>query len=236
MSKLLIDQQVTPVIAQDDAIVTNPRPWQQDASGTTTSGSSSTTTTGGKSQSHSNNNNSTKSTSNVSNANVVEQAWDCHVLGNPISIISQKLKALKYSLKTLSKQHFTDLSGKVEDARISLHSIQLQLQPSPHNAVIIQLEKKARKDYCELLDIEHEDIRQRADFNERRRCAMDVLESKSSYMEFASRMSKIGYVHVYRETNRAADYLATLEIVDGYNYCVPPLDAQLLKNVKEDKT
>ncbi|KAF9586823.1 hypothetical protein IFM89_039961 [Coptis chinensis] len=91
----------------------------------------------------------------------VKQAWNLNLLGNLVSILCQKLKALKHTLKTWSRTHFSDLSRRIESTRISMHTLQLLIQSVPF-AANIAAEKSTKMICCELLLYEYEDIKQRA--------------------------------------------------------------------------
>ncbi|KAF9597881.1 hypothetical protein IFM89_022093 [Coptis chinensis] len=62
-------------------------------------------------------------------------------------------------------------------------------------------------------------------------CAKVTAAIKKLLREFVS----VSFVHVFRETNRAADHLASLATDHEVEYFVPPLTSVLMSIVEEDK-
>ena len=62
---------------------------------------------------------------------VVFQIWSSPIQGSPQYALCQKLKQLKYLLKTLNKTHFSNIHRRARTARDSLHHIQRQIRSQP---------------------------------------------------------------------------------------------------------
>ncbi|KAF9614729.1 hypothetical protein IFM89_020562 [Coptis chinensis] len=56
-----------------------------------------------------------------------------------------------------------------------------------------------------------------------------------SIRELLHLFDNVSFIHVYREANRAADYLVSLAMEDVIEYFVPPLNVDLMNIVEEDK-
>ncbi|KAF5204037.1 hypothetical protein FRX31_006377, partial [Thalictrum thalictroides] len=90
-------------------------------------------------------------------------AWDKSYFGNPMSILYQKLRAIKASLKDWSKRICLNINAQVKAAKSKLEELQVQLHNNPRDASLVEKEKQARKDYGMLARMEEEDLRQRVD-------------------------------------------------------------------------
>ncbi|KAF5189798.1 Dnase i-like superfamily protein [Thalictrum thalictroides] len=101
-------------------------------------------------------------TSHVEIASLVEQTWAERVLGNPMMRVTSKLKILKNKVKPWNKLHFSNLKDKISEAKHNLERIQLEIQARPLDLLLAGLEKKAMKDYREVIEAEAASLRQKA--------------------------------------------------------------------------
>ena len=93
---------------------------------------------------------------------VVAQVWSTSFAGSPQYILSQKLKVLKSSLKSLNKQHFGNLSNRVEEAREKLENIQRMLILSPGDDSFRLQEAQALKELTTMSKAEESFARQKS--------------------------------------------------------------------------
>ncbi|KAF5198562.1 Dnase i-like superfamily protein [Thalictrum thalictroides] len=90
---------------------------------------------------------------------LVEEVWHIPVGGNPFFRLTQKLKKLKEVLKPWAKDNFSNLSGRVVEAREKLEVVQKFLEVDVLNLQLIEEEKIARISYSEILKMEYEELR-----------------------------------------------------------------------------
>lgn len=70
---------------------------------------------------------------------VVQEAWSTHCSGDPLQILSGKLRAVKRALMSLNKQN-GNLTSNVENIKDSLHSTQLALDSRPSDINLLNLQ------------------------------------------------------------------------------------------------
>jgi hypothetical protein len=74
---------------------------------------------------------------------VIADSWNSVVVGCPMFVLSEKLKALKAKLKTWNKNCFGNVHELVVSAELQLHQIQMQIQQNGHNDILLHEEKIA---------------------------------------------------------------------------------------------
>ncbi|KAF5183018.1 Dnase i-like superfamily protein, partial [Thalictrum thalictroides] len=89
--------------------------------------------------------------------------WNQQYAGDPVGVITAKLKLLKLKLKGWARIHFSDFHERVKTARKELHDIQEKLHNSPFDPQLAILEKQARKTYVDFAQMEELDLKQRTD-------------------------------------------------------------------------
>ncbi|MQL99420.1 hypothetical protein Taro_032143 [Colocasia esculenta] len=92
----------------------------------------------------------------------VEQAWQSQVLGSPLFVLYQKLRAVKAALKVWNRMEFGEIHHKVESATKVFHIAQEKLDVDPMNDDYAEKEKQAREDYLQSLCMEDSYAKQRA--------------------------------------------------------------------------
>ncbi|KAF5206108.1 reverse transcriptase, partial [Thalictrum thalictroides] len=92
----------------------------------------------------------------------VRAYWQVPVQGNPICVLTLKLKNLKYALKEWAKIHFANLSESVVTARDKLAEVQGKLDVHPQDVHLILEEKELRKQYSDLLNMEFEELKHKS--------------------------------------------------------------------------
>ncbi|WJX12769.1 hypothetical protein P8452_03227 [Trifolium repens] len=75
--------------------------------------------------------------------NVISECWNTVIVGCPMYVLSQKLKLLKFKLKTWNKVCFGNVNDLVSTAEMNLHQIQMQLQVNGHSDALLNEEKQA---------------------------------------------------------------------------------------------
>ncbi|KAF5186039.1 Dnase i-like superfamily protein [Thalictrum thalictroides] len=93
--------------------------------------------------------------------NLVEDNWITSFSGNPVYVLSQKLKVLKGILKHWAKEHFSNINGRVVAAKENMLEIQGLLEADPHDTMLINSEKEARSSYADLIRMEFEELKQK---------------------------------------------------------------------------
>lgn len=92
----------------------------------------------------------------------VHQAWNTPILGVPMFQLVSKLKRVKFRLKSLNRDAFSDITAKVAEAREALASAQNQLQADPESTALTQQEVESRRVYVELRSHEESFYRQKS--------------------------------------------------------------------------
>ena len=93
---------------------------------------------------------------------VVSLVWNNSFVGTPQFILSQKLKELKISLKSLNRQHFSNLSVRVENARDKLFDLQRRLITSPGDEDIRSREAQVLQELISYSKAEESFTRQKS--------------------------------------------------------------------------
>lgn len=93
---------------------------------------------------------------------IVKQAWNIEIKGTPMYIIVQKLKRVKMQLKMLHRSDYARMSQRIEEKRNLLTELQRQVQSNPLSLELQQCEKRAFKEYNQLLDAETSLLRQKS--------------------------------------------------------------------------
>ncbi|KAF5193986.1 Ribonuclease h domain, partial [Thalictrum thalictroides] len=93
---------------------------------------------------------------------IVEEVWDCNVLGNPMIRLYSKLKLLKGKLIEWNKKNFSDLQGQVIEARENLVKIHEIIQMHPMDTQLATLGNIALKKYIKLAAAEESSLKQKA--------------------------------------------------------------------------
>ncbi|KAF5179239.1 hypothetical protein FRX31_031173, partial [Thalictrum thalictroides] len=76
---------------------------------------------------------------------LVESVWKTRIFNNPMYVLMEKLKILKYSLKKWSRTKNTELKANAENSRERLDIIQCKLHADPNN-ITLQLEERVALD------------------------------------------------------------------------------------------
>ncbi|KEH21479.1 hypothetical protein MTR_7g406750 [Medicago truncatula] len=82
---------------------------------------------------------------------LISDSWNGRVIGNPLFVLSTKLKRLKLVLKTWNKEVFGNIHTYVNEAENELSNIQAQIQSSGHTDQLMADEKKALTNLDEAL-------------------------------------------------------------------------------------
>ncbi|XP_074297930.1 uncharacterized protein LOC141628731 [Silene latifolia] len=98
----------------------------------------------------------------------VKNGWDRTCYGSYISILFQKLKGLKATLKTLHGDEFTHLTFRVKMAKQELFSCQCKLHDSPLETTLVTQEKELSSTYEFLKKAELQFLQQRAKISDRK--------------------------------------------------------------------
>lgn len=85
---------------------------------------------------------------------ILESSWNEMVQGNPMIRLCKKLKNLKVPLKRLNKEHYSQISLRVERASNILENTQKRLMDDPTNKLMQEEEKSHRDSYIKFLDFE----------------------------------------------------------------------------------
>lgn len=85
---------------------------------------------------------------------IMAEGWNEEVQGNPMIILFKKLKNLKTHLKNLNKEHYSQISTRVEKARGLLQDTQQRLILDPTNRSTQKEEKSQKESYIKLMDFE----------------------------------------------------------------------------------
>lgn len=82
---------------------------------------------------------------------VVRQSWMIPMRGNPMMVLVNKLKRLKYVLIKWKNERFKRLFIQVEEAKEAMVDVQHQLQLFPLNGDLAVKEKEVVKHYARLV-------------------------------------------------------------------------------------
>ncbi|XP_039166603.1 uncharacterized protein LOC120292468 [Eucalyptus grandis] len=81
---------------------------------------------------------------------IVRQVWESPVVGHPMFILMCKLKMLKWHLKELNREAYSDIFERTAAAREALRVTQLGLQQDPGSITLAELEKSWHRQFVEL--------------------------------------------------------------------------------------
>lgn len=81
-------------------------------------------------------------------------SWSEQQSGNPMQILTKKLKSLKGPLKRLNKEKFGNITKRVEVARTLFESAQLSSSQCPQDTHLQAMERNLLEDYTRLLAFE----------------------------------------------------------------------------------
>ncbi|KAK9723844.1 hypothetical protein RND81_05G029400 [Saponaria officinalis] len=95
---------------------------------------------------------------------LVVEAWRVPVSGTAMYRLFAKLKNVRASLRGLHKKSYSNIDGRLRQAKGDLEDCQRQLQIDPLNSRLICLEKLKTEQYLKLRKIEHTILRQKAKF------------------------------------------------------------------------
>ncbi|XP_074313900.1 uncharacterized protein LOC141649100 [Silene latifolia] len=84
----------------------------------------------------------------------IKAAWITPLQGSPMYCFFQKLKSVKHALTQFHKQHFSNISHRVQSAKNALMECQQKLASNPFSDVLIQEERLLIGDYTKLKDHE----------------------------------------------------------------------------------
>lgn len=93
--------------------------------------------------------------------NVVEEVGGDQVCGCPMFQLYCKLKKLKIALRQLNKEAFSNISGRVENARTNINTMQMLLQENSLNSMLLRDVTEAVKKYSSLLRAEKKFYKQK---------------------------------------------------------------------------
>ncbi|XP_056690314.1 uncharacterized protein [Spinacia oleracea] len=96
---------------------------------------------------------------------VVTLDWNRPIQGNPLSCIWFKLKRLKSKLKQLHKEEFAGIDMRIQQAQVSLDSVQAQLVDDPSDILLQVEEKRCTKDLIKWLSVEESALKQKSRIN-----------------------------------------------------------------------
>jgi len=82
---------------------------------------------------------------------IISSSWNENVVGNPMTILSSKLKRLKFKLKEWNKNVFGNIHQLVKDAEKELSDIQSQIHNTGHNDQLMVNERQAQLKLDEAL-------------------------------------------------------------------------------------
>ncbi|KAF9598855.1 hypothetical protein IFM89_031975 [Coptis chinensis] len=93
------------------------------------------------------------------------EAWESSFIGNPLFILTQKLKVLKPQLKNWARSQCSNIKSRVLEARKFLFEVQTKMHLSPLDVSLYYQEKQARLLYTSLVSMEEVDLKQRSHCN-----------------------------------------------------------------------
>ncbi|KAJ6401620.1 hypothetical protein OIU84_016926 [Salix udensis] len=96
------------------------------------------------------------------NCAAVHSAWETEAIGNPISRLTSKLRALKRPLSKLHKNHTNNISSRVERAKEDWQRVQLNMERNTSDASLGQRERDACRFYNALRQAEETFYKQRS--------------------------------------------------------------------------
>ncbi|XP_074290961.1 uncharacterized protein LOC141617692 [Silene latifolia] len=124
----------------------------------------------------------------------VKTAWETLLQGSPMYCFFQKLKSVKHALTHFHKQHFSNISQRVQTAKDALVECQHNLASNPFSDSLIQEERLLIAEYTKLKDHEFSILSQRAKIR-------DIQDSDCSSKYFFAKISErthqqvIGGIH-----------------------------------------
>ncbi|XP_074291946.1 uncharacterized protein LOC141618763 [Silene latifolia] len=124
----------------------------------------------------------------------IKAAWITPLQGSPMYCFFQKLKSVKHALTHFHKQHFSNISQRVQSAKNALVECQQKLASNPFCDILIQEERFLIPDYTKLKDHEFSILSQRAKIK-------DIQDSDCSCKYFFAKISErtqqqvIGGIH-----------------------------------------
>ncbi|XP_021757410.1 uncharacterized protein LOC110722447 [Chenopodium quinoa] len=80
---------------------------------------------------------------------LVTDSWGTQVNGTPMFIVVKKLKKVKEALKTLNRDHFSNILGEDSEFEAKLVKVQTQLNSAPTNEALIAFEIETRQKFAE---------------------------------------------------------------------------------------
>ncbi|XP_027184034.1 uncharacterized protein LOC113782342 [Coffea eugenioides] len=92
----------------------------------------------------------------------VQYEWATPVIGNPMYILTQKLKRLKNRLKTRSSEVYSNVSARIEDLRNQLAMVQQSLDLLPMDRELQVKESSISQELFKALTIDESALRQRS--------------------------------------------------------------------------
>lgn len=81
-------------------------------------------------------------TENPEFTQLVKDAWDMNVRGCPMFVVVKKMKAVKLTLKQLRRQHYSNLTTRIDEVAAELKEVQSRLQATPFDEILIQQEEE----------------------------------------------------------------------------------------------
>lgn len=81
-------------------------------------------------------------------SNLVSEVWDTNSSDAPTFTLCSKIRLLKYRLKQLNKDSFSDLYVRTSEARQALRVTQEALQLDPFNALLAETENDQMQGFC----------------------------------------------------------------------------------------
>ncbi|XP_050238227.1 uncharacterized protein LOC126687715 [Mercurialis annua] len=93
---------------------------------------------------------------------IVEDEWSKSYNGHYMYQCVQKLKAMSFSLSKLNRQHFFDISQKVNIQRSNLEKLQIDIQRDPSNHLLIDEERAMAVHFRFLLSCEESFYKQKS--------------------------------------------------------------------------
>jgi hypothetical protein len=129
---------------------------------------------------------------------VIADSWSNVVLGNPMHILSTKLKLLKNNLKIWNKNYFGTVNDLVSSAETNLQQVQAHIQQFGHTDSLLAQEKTAGAAYEDALN------RQEAFWQEKARLNWHLEGDRNT-----------SYFHRIAKIKTSTKYISSLQ--DGEN-------------------
>ncbi|XP_074305751.1 uncharacterized protein LOC141640973 [Silene latifolia] len=165
----------------------------------------------------------------------VKAAWDTPLEGSPMYCFFQKLKSVKHALTHFHKQHFSNISQRVESAKDALVECQHNLVSNPFSDSLIQEERLLIAEYTKLKDHEFSILSQRAKIK-------DIQDSDCSSKYFFAKISKrthqqvIGGIHDHHGklhmgfSSVSATFNQYYQDLLGHSSTTTPLDTDFISS------